>query len=154
LLTAHLLLAQAAQELLEPGSSTLSVSATRTPWTAQELGIEQAQPTNGLAWLAAERASLVAAVSQADAHSFGRLAWLMADAVVGFFAVRAYWTNWESTHDTALHAAMAAGDRLGEAITKRNLARLYKEQSRWQAALDYFDEAADGLETLGEPMAA
>jgi tetratricopeptide (TPR) repeat protein len=153
-LTAYLNLAQAAEDLLEPGSQIGAYVDGAPRWTMRQLNVEEMQPATGYGWFMSERASLVAAIGQAYRDSMWRLTWQLADAAVGFFAVRAYWNDWENTQTMALLASQRGDDRYGEAIANRNLGRLYKEQSRWGEALDCFERAMAVFEEVGDRAAA
>lgn len=153
-LTAYLNLAQTAEDMLEPGSHIAAYVDGAPRWTMRELNVEEVRPATGYGWFMSERASLVAAIGQAYRDSMWRLTWQLADAAVGFFAVRAYWNDWENTQTMALMASQRGNDRYGAAIANRNLGRLYKEQSRWEEALDCFEHAMAVFEEFEDRAAA
>jgi tetratricopeptide (TPR) repeat protein len=153
-LTAYLDLAQEAEKLLEPGSQFGPDANGGPRWTMRDLKVEEARPSEGVGWFTSERAGLVAAIGQAYRDSLWRLTWQLADAAVGFFAVRAYWNDWEHTQTLALTASQRSNDRYGEAVANRNLGRLYKEQSRFGEALGCFERAMSVFEELDDRYAA
>lgn len=79
-------------------------------------------------WFEAERAALTATVTQAAAAGRADLAWQLAAAAHGCYELRALHDDGQRTHDLALRACAAAGDRLGEAVMHRNLAGLYSSR--------------------------
>jgi DNA-binding SARP family transcriptional activator len=58
-----------------------------------------------LAWLAAERATLIAAVDQADACDFPAHAWQIARVLQGFLATQGRWLDLQRAHEAGLAAA-------------------------------------------------
>jgi tetratricopeptide (TPR) repeat protein len=61
--------------------------------------------TQALAWLDAERPNLLAAIQHAAAHGPPETAWLLADALRGFFLLRRYDIDWLAAARTGLAAA-------------------------------------------------
>ncbi|HEY7223777.1 MAG TPA: BTAD domain-containing putative transcriptional regulator [Micromonosporaceae bacterium] len=92
--------------------------------------------TSALAWLEAEEANLLAAIAQAAADGPRSYAWLLADALRGYF--------WNSRHRRELLAAGAAavpastvdGDDLGQAGAHLCLAQAHTFLTRYDAAID------------------
>jgi DNA-binding SARP family transcriptional activator/tetratricopeptide (TPR) repeat protein len=92
-----------------------------------------------LAWLAAERLNLVAAVQ----HAPDRLAWRLADALRGYLHLNMYTADWQLVADSGLAAARADGDVPGLAAAHLNLALVHWTQGRHDQAV------AHGTEALG-----
>jgi DNA-binding SARP family transcriptional activator/tetratricopeptide (TPR) repeat protein len=88
------------------------------------------------AWLEAEQQNLVAAVRHAAAHGPHPAAWLLADALRGYFFLRMDAVDWRSVADAGLAASEAAADLPGQAAMQLNLAILEWGQSRLPAAVD------------------
>jgi tetratricopeptide (TPR) repeat protein/DNA-binding XRE family transcriptional regulator len=61
--------------------------------------------TQALAWLDAERPNLMAAIQHAGAHGPPETAWLLADALRGYFLLRRYDIDWLAAARTGLAAA-------------------------------------------------
>jgi tetratricopeptide (TPR) repeat protein/DNA-binding XRE family transcriptional regulator len=61
--------------------------------------------TQALAWLDAERPNLLAAIQHAGAHGPPDTAWLLADALRGYFLLRRYDIDWLAAARTGLAAA-------------------------------------------------
>jgi hypothetical protein len=61
--------------------------------------------TQALAWLDAERPNLLAAIQHAAAHGPPETAWLLADALRGYFLLRRYDIDWLAAARTGLAAA-------------------------------------------------
>ncbi|HYL06775.1 MAG TPA: NB-ARC domain-containing protein, partial [Thermoanaerobaculia bacterium] len=64
-----------------------------------------------LEWLDAERPNLLAAIRHGSAHGQPRPAWLLADALRGYFALRRTMVDWLAAAQTAREAAESAGDQ-------------------------------------------
>jgi DNA-binding SARP family transcriptional activator len=78
-----------------------------------ELAAATAEP---LQWLDRERSSLRATVEQAAALGLTEVCWDLAVSAHEFYALRGYFDDWRVTHEVALAACRAAGDRRGEAL--------------------------------------
>jgi DNA-binding SARP family transcriptional activator len=100
-------------------------------------------------WLGAERSGLVGAVRRALDGGLVRPGWQLAHALAGYFEVRAAWDDWQLTHETALAAALAEGDRHGEAAMRSGLGRLDLDRNRYAVALDNLRTAAGIARELG-----
>jgi tetratricopeptide (TPR) repeat protein/transcriptional regulator with XRE-family HTH domain len=74
-----------------------------------------------LEWLDRERRNLVAAVQHAATHGPRPLAWLLADALRGYFWASRHVVDWLAVADAGLAAADAAGDPQAQAAGQRNL---------------------------------
>jgi hypothetical protein len=61
--------------------------------------------TQALAWLDAERPNLLAAIQHAAAHGPPETAWLLADALCGYFLLRRYDIDWPAAARSGLAAA-------------------------------------------------
>jgi len=79
---------------------------------------------DGLAWFESERATLTVGVAQAASTRLDELAWELAARGLSYFAFRGRYDDWLHTHEQALQACAAAGNRRGEAVLLRNLACL------------------------------
>jgi DNA-binding SARP family transcriptional activator/predicted negative regulator of RcsB-dependent stress response len=88
-----------------------------------------------LRWFEAERASLVAAVEHGCEASLGELGWRLAETLIGFFQLHAYWEDWGHTHILALAAARRAGDRDAQARVLVGLGDLHTHQDRFDDAI-------------------
>src|SRR6266508_2821501 len=105
------------------------------------------------AWYTAERATLVAAVDQANEQGLPDHVWQLAHALAMFFETRAAWDDWRHTHELALRAARATGQRAGEAAILSGLGRLELDRVRLEFAVEHLRLAADldrgaGLDSL------
>lgn len=95
------------------------------------------------AWLDAERRSVVAAVERASELGLAELACDLAAALLSSFRTRNSFDDWWRTHDAALGAARAAGDRRSAAVLLLGLGQLRYEQDRLAEAADYYQRALD-----------
>jgi DNA-binding SARP family transcriptional activator/tetratricopeptide (TPR) repeat protein/DNA-binding XRE family transcriptional regulator len=89
-------------------------------------------------WLETERANLVAAVTFAAENSRPTHAWQLAESLQGYVSIHGYIEDWLLTHQVALNAAIAAHDRVGEAVMRTYLGGCYM----------FLDRPEDGLEHL------
>ena len=107
------------------------------------LGIEPPQAsfadhTQALAWLDAERPSLVAAVQHAAADGPRPAAWLIADTLRGYFVLRRFPTEWLAIARAGLAAAEADDQPSAQAAAHLSLADLHVVQSQHeQSTRDY-----------------
>ncbi|MBA2896569.1 AfsR/SARP family transcriptional regulator [Nonomuraea soli] len=104
-----------------------------------------------LDWLDAERSALVAAVSQAAALGLHELCWDLAVTSTTLFEARSYFDDWRHTHEVALSASRAAGDRRGEAAILCSMASMYLFQQLLDKAGEPLDKAVALCEEIGEP---
>jgi tetratricopeptide (TPR) repeat protein/transcriptional regulator with XRE-family HTH domain len=113
----YLQTADAAGRLLYPERLRLPV-----PAADPELpGVEFAERAGALAWLDAERANLVAAVEHAADQGPRPSAWLLADALRGYFWQSRQMVDWLAVARASLAAATAEGDRQAQAAAERTL---------------------------------
>jgi tetratricopeptide (TPR) repeat protein/DNA-binding SARP family transcriptional activator len=68
-----------------------------------------------IAWYELERAGIRAAVAHTAALGLTETCWDLAVSAHEFYTIRRYHDDWHATHQTALAACRAAGDRRGEA---------------------------------------
>jgi tetratricopeptide (TPR) repeat protein len=132
--------------LLEP----VYGSAPRWPVDQQTTGRLLADP---LAWLEAERAGLVAAVTQAASLGMAGLSWELCSALTQFLATRVHLDEWRRCTGQALAAARRARDARGEAAVLLSLGTLETLRpggGRHQEALDCWRDALGIFEQLGE----
>lgn len=105
-----------------------------------------------LGWLESERENLCDAVTQAAAAGLDELCWELAHRLVTLFELRADYEGWQRTHDIALAATEAAGNRRGSAVLRCTLASLHLNQSRFDLANELILLAKDTFEDLGDLM--
>lgn len=75
-----------------------------------------------MAWLEAERPTIVQLVRDAAARGMHGLAWRLPTTLGGFLSLRNHWADLIDTHEVALAAARADGDVTGQATALNNLA--------------------------------
>ncbi|GIE99770.1 AfsR/SARP family transcriptional regulator [Paractinoplanes rishiriensis] len=99
-------------------------------------------PAAALAWLDAERAALVALVRHGAADpALHRHAWLLADALRGYFWTRRHAADWLACAGAGLAAAEAGGDPRGQAAAHLSLAQASRSLSRHDDAIRHFGAA-------------
>ena len=91
-------------------------------------------PDRAAGWLEAERPNLHAAVGYAAAEGMPRHAVAIATAMGGFLRARGHWDQASDQYQTALAAAIQAGDRTGEAGVLDELGLLHQITGNYPAA--------------------
>jgi DNA-binding SARP family transcriptional activator/tetratricopeptide (TPR) repeat protein len=102
-----------------------------------------------LAWLDAERANLVAAIRHAAEHGPRSVAWLLADAMRGYFWLRMHIADWQHVAETALSAAEAGGDLRAQAAAHFSLGDSHYRQGRFEPAIERYEAALTLAERTG-----
>jgi DNA-binding SARP family transcriptional activator len=120
LLAWYLHTADAADRLLNPQMVRLPVPAVDTGLPA--IGFEN--HAGALEWLDGERANLVAAVQQAAQEGPRPLAWLLADALRGYFWGTRHLVDWPAVVGAALSAAQAEGGPQAQAAAHRSVGQV------------------------------
>ncbi|MFD3377584.1 BTAD domain-containing putative transcriptional regulator [Streptomyces sp. NPDC058697] len=103
-----------------------------------------------LNWCDSERPNLVAAVHHAVAVGRPGIAWRMAAVLWGFFYLRGHLHDWLDTTRTALDAARATHDRIGEAWSLGDAASALTQIHRFDEAIDHFRQAMALCRELGD----
>ena len=135
LYAAYLARAGAAADLIAPGTARLPGDGAAAAF---------AHPGEALAWTRAEHANLVSAVSAAGGGATPAYSWRLADALRAYFRQHGDGADWLLTAQTGLAAAVAAGDRAGEAAMRISLG-----QASWRRG-----DFASALLQLGAAVAA
>jgi DNA-binding SARP family transcriptional activator/tetratricopeptide (TPR) repeat protein len=92
-------------------------------------------------WLDAERGNLVAAVRHAADAGPRPMAWLLADALRGYFWMCMRRVEWAAAAEAGLAAAEAAGDPRARAVSRLSLADLHFRQGRYRPAVQHYTAA-------------
>ncbi|MEO3752086.1 BTAD domain-containing putative transcriptional regulator [Streptomyces sp. B6B3] len=92
-------------------------------------------------WLDAERGNLVATVRQAAATGPGATAWLLSDALRGYFWLGMHRVDWLATAEAGLAAARADGDDRAQAAARFSLGDLHLRQSQYREAVRHYRHA-------------
>jgi DNA-binding SARP family transcriptional activator/tetratricopeptide (TPR) repeat protein len=117
------------------------------PSVTPEAVTDQAQ---ALAWFAAERPVLLAAIGQAAGSGLHTHAWQLAWTLIGFLARRGHWRDLTDTQHTALSAARSAADPYAQAQAHRGIANAYTWLARHDEADDHFRQALDLFSGIGD----
>ncbi|GAB3497100.1 AfsR/SARP family transcriptional regulator [Nocardiopsis coralliicola] len=119
---AWLWLAEQATEYI-PGAcyATLHGGADRWPLPSEAAGEALNDP---MGWFDGEWQAIAAAVRQACELGRDEAAWDLAGSIEKYFDVRGRFDDWRRTHELALAACRAAGNRFGEAALLRGMADL------------------------------
>ncbi len=101
---------------------------------------------DALGWLETERANLVTTVAWAARHGPREAAWLIADAMRGYFWMRRYAADWLDVAEAGLTAADGQGGDDPEpramAAAHISLAQAKRWLTRYDAAADHLEQAA------------
>ncbi|MFD8493694.1 BTAD domain-containing putative transcriptional regulator [Amycolatopsis sp. NPDC059657] len=101
-------------------------------------------------WVDAERANLVAAVSQLSTGPDAKLAIHLTAALFRPFDIRGHWQELSVTHDVAMATARRIGDRAGEAQTKEDLGYVHGHSGRFDEAISLTREAIAIWREIGD----
>jgi tetratricopeptide (TPR) repeat protein len=147
-LDAHVVLAEYAASVLEPGGayrlSDVWWLSTRSGEVAERVAADPG------AWFSAERVNLVSAIEQASDQGVLDVVWRLARAVNYFFKLRNHWSDWEHTQVLGLAAAERAGHRLAQANALRSLGDVASQHRRFEEANERFADALDLFIALGD----
>jgi tetratricopeptide (TPR) repeat protein len=102
-----------------------------------------ADPTAASDWLDRERPNLLAGILAAADQGLPRSAWLLADALRGYFWMRCDPLGWLAAARCALAAAEAAGDLRAQAAAQLSLGALDSRQDRPRRAIDGYTRALE-----------
>jgi transcriptional regulator with XRE-family HTH domain/tetratricopeptide (TPR) repeat protein len=105
---------------------------------------------SALAWLDAEHANLVAAVSQAASHDEHEIAWKLAVSLWDLFHLRGHVGDWIATHETGLASARQLRDRNAEQWLMGHLAGGYLQADQPLAAIDWLYQVLPLHRELGQ----
>lgn len=133
----------------EVGGDYATIRSDALPWPLppQVVNELQADPPE---WLQSESTGLLWAVSLAAQLHHDDLCWDLSVTSVTLFELRAHYKAWQDTHQVALKAARAAGNRRGEAVLRYSLGGLALAEKRMAdarreatAAFEWFAQAGD-----------
>jgi tetratricopeptide (TPR) repeat protein len=150
LLDHYLHTAHAADRLLDPHADPPTLPlAPPTPGTTPEHLADHGQ---AMAWLTAERSTLLAAAAHASSGGFDTQTWQLAWALDTFLYRRGHWHDLAAAWQAALDAARRLGDQPAQAQAHRLLTwadiRLGRHQdthTHLRCALDLYAQAGDRL---------
>ncbi|MGN9907553.1 AfsR/SARP family transcriptional regulator [Phytohabitans sp. LJ34] len=111
--------------------------------------VAMADEAAALAWLDAERANLVAAIRHAAEHGPRSGAWLLADALRGYFWLGMHIADWQHAAQAALAAAQADGNLRAQAAVQLSLADSHYRQGRLEPAIERYEAALPLAEQAG-----
>lgn len=123
--------------------------------TPCDTGILPAAVVDGLLlspldWYEAERASLVALVTQACRLGRDELAWELVMCSVVLFETRTYYDDWRHVAELALKTCRQTGNRRGEAAMCFELGSVEMFQQRFDLAIPCFESALRLFDQVGE----
>ncbi|NEA35988.1 BTAD domain-containing putative transcriptional regulator [Streptomyces sp. SID13031] len=107
-------------------------------------------PTDAIAWFDAERSTFAPAIRAAAQNGLHDYAWRIAAAWGPYLDMRAYFDDWNESHQPGLTSAIACGDQRGEAIMHRNLAQLAIYRDDWDAGWEHLTEGAAIFTEIGD----
>jgi tetratricopeptide (TPR) repeat protein len=151
-LDAHVVLAEYAAGLLEPGS----VADIDDVWwlsTRSRVIAERVAADPG-AWFSAERVNLISVMEQADEHQVLDVVWRLARSLNYFFKLRSHWSDWGHTQKLALRAARRAGNRAARASALRSLGDVSTQRKQFRGAVRRFQGAMHLFHSLADERGA
>ncbi|WP_329084774.1 AfsR/SARP family transcriptional regulator [Streptosporangium sp. NBC_01469] len=101
-------------------------------------------------WLRGERLGLVAAVEQAARLGLSEMCWDLAMTAITLFEAQGHFDDWRRTSETALAAALRAGDRRGEAAMRYSLGTLALFRQRYTDARPHLEAALPLFEAVND----
>jgi tetratricopeptide (TPR) repeat protein len=104
--------------------------------------LEVTDHESAITWFTLEHPTLQAMVGLAAEHGFADRAWRLAWASTTYIRRSGRWGERVIIQRTALSAALAAGDRLGQAVMSRHLASSIARLGQYQEAVVLLDRAA------------
>jgi len=135
--------------LLRPGDHRL---ATAAPQWARG-GLRFPDTSAALAWLDAEGANPLAAITQAAATAPAipaGLASQLVQALFGFFDMRGFWQDGVQANQTALQLARGTRDRAAQASAHNDLGVFYRPLGRYAEAIASLQESLTIRRQLGD----
>ena len=105
---------------------------------------------HALAWLDAERANLVAAVSHAARIGAHEMAWKLPIALWDLFNLRSHWADWIVADQTGLASARFLHDQVAEGWILNQLAVGYQQSGQLSEAMGCFRQALNIRRALGD----
>ena len=100
-------------------------------------------PARAAAWLDDERSNLVAIVRHTAEHGPLDVAWLLADALRGYFTLHTDPVDWLTVAQAALAAAEADGAPRGVAAAHISLAMLHRRVSQYPQSIEHQNRALE-----------
>jgi DNA-binding SARP family transcriptional activator len=145
----YLYSAYAADRLLHPARDPLDLDPPLPGVKAEDFpDLDQAR-----AWLEREHPGLLSAVRAAAEDGFASHAWQLAWSLATYFQRRGHWADWTGTQRTALRAAEAAGDWLGQFHAHRALGRATARFGDLEAGEAHLTSALNLASLLGDRLA-
>ncbi len=131
---------------VDAAATSLYPQMLRLPVPAPSAGSTDARfdgAGQALAWLDAERSNLVAAIVQSARHGPQAVAWLLADALRGYFYQGMYAVDWLAALQAAHAAAQKVGDAQAQAATELGFGTYHWCQSQLRQAIDRHTRMVD-----------
>lgn len=108
--------------------------------------------SSALAWVAAERQVLLAAVRDAAAARFDRHTCQLALTLLDFFHRNGHWHDWVASHQIALASAQRLGDPKSQAHLHHSLGRAFAQMRRYREAHRHLRHAIELFHSLFEDV--
>ncbi|MEU5693159.1 BTAD domain-containing putative transcriptional regulator [Actinosynnema sp. NPDC020468] len=130
-------------------SARLTPQMLRLPRPTPPQAVEFDADAAALAWLETERANLVAVVRDAAERGPRPIAWLLADALRGYFWLRRHAAEWLLVADLGATAARADGAVRGLISAEQSLAQAYRGVGDHARAIVHYTRAVGLAEQDG-----
>jgi tetratricopeptide (TPR) repeat protein len=140
--------AYAGARLLNPARAVVPVPPPLSGVTPEALNL----PGDALAWFAAERQVLLAAVAQASEEGFDTYAWQLPWTLTLFLDRQGHWHDVVALQHTAIAAAKRLGDLAGQAHAYRDLGAAFGRLGSLAEARVYCCQALELHRQLGDRL--
>ncbi|SER02281.1 DNA-binding transcriptional activator of the SARP family [Actinokineospora terrae] len=104
---------------------------------------------SALSWLDGERVNIAAVVCHVTTNGPHQPAWLLADALRGYFWVQSDTTSWRASARAGLQAATTAGDVEAMAAMRLSLGTMHASLGDYPSAVEHYDKALATAEEIG-----
>ncbi|WP_346140414.1 AfsR/SARP family transcriptional regulator [Kutzneria viridogrisea] len=101
-------------------------------------------------WFAAKRTMLTRAVHIAAEAGLDEIAWQLTATAVPFYDLSGAYEDWRRSHQVALEAVVAAGNRTGEAVLARGLGQVQLYHDEYTEAVRHMRRSAALFAELGD----
>ena len=146
LLDGYLHTAHAAALALDPHRDAPTLAPVRAGAVCDDV----ADHASALAWLGAERATLLAAVDRAAVSGFDTHVWQLAWALSDVLDRQGHWQDGVATQQAAVAAARRLADPVAQARAHRLLARTFLRLRRYRDAYDHLWSAVELSAVAGD----
>jgi tetratricopeptide (TPR) repeat protein len=111
---------------------------------------EQHSNLSALAWFEYEKSQLITAINWAKNAERWDIVLSLVENLVNFLESRSYVHDWEEISLIALQVSRQSGDRHRQSQSLNNLGNVFRLQSRWDIAIDFYQESLNICRELND----